>query len=56
MSKTKKGSKGPGYEYWGRRTWGKGKWLSDPGRYAKVQTARKERRISKQIVKESSDP
>jgi len=55
MSKTIKGSKGPGYEYWGRRSWGGGKYLADPGRYTKKQTARKERRQSKESVKKGSN-
>jgi hypothetical protein len=54
MSNTKRGSKGPGHEYWGRRTWGKGKWLSDPGRFSKKQTAKKERRENKKISKDES--
>ena len=54
MSRTKKGNKGPGYEYWGKRSWGKGKWLADPGRFTKKQTARKERRQGKRITEQSS--
>ncbi len=47
MSKTKSGQKGPGYEYWGKRSWGKGKNLAQPGRYTKTVTHRKERREGK---------
>ena len=51
MSRSKKGSKGPGYEYWGRRT-GKGKGGRDPGPFTKRQTHRKERRDGKKPPKE----
>jgi hypothetical protein len=44
MSRTKKGAKGPGYEYWGKRPGPR-----DPGRYSKTQTHRAERRAAKRI-------
>jgi hypothetical protein len=46
MSRTLKGSKGPGYEYWKSRLH---RWGERPGRYTKVRTHRKERRQSRQI-------
>ena len=44
MSRTKKGTKGPGAEYWGTRSAGK-KVLRKVGRESKVLTARRERRV-----------
>jgi hypothetical protein len=49
MSRSRKGQKGPGYEYWGRRANGEGKWLRDPGRATKTQTHRRERRAGKVV-------
>lgn len=46
MSRTKKGKKGPGYEYWSRR----GE-FRQPGRWSKVRTHREERREGKQETK-----
>lgn len=43
MSKTIRGAKGPGYEYWGSRH----PTLMEPGRYTKQQTHRHERRQGK---------
>lgn len=37
-------TKGPGYEYWGKRSAAWGKELRNPGRYTKDQTHRAERR------------
>jgi hypothetical protein len=48
MSRTKKGSKGPGYEYWSKRP---GK-LSTPGKDAKKRTHRLERLDGKKQIKE----
>lgn len=48
MSRTKRGEKGPGYDYWGRRP------LSGNcgyGPFVKHVTHRKERRINKTIVR-----
>ena len=47
MSRTKRGSKGPGYEYGSRRLYG---WPS-PGRYTKRRTHRKERRQGKRMTR-----
>jgi hypothetical protein len=53
MSRTNKGGKGPGYEYWGSRS--KKFRLTKPGRFSKTQTHRQERRENKAVVaKESS--
>lgn len=41
------GGKGPGYEHWGRRSNGAGKWHREPGRDDKTLTHRKERRGAK---------
>ncbi len=41
------GGKGGGYEHWGRRSNGTGKWHNQPGREDKVMTHRKERRAGK---------
>lgn len=53
MGKTFKGGKGPGYEYWGKRSnAGDGKHLNEPGEYTKKVTHRKERRQGKNIRRE----
>jgi hypothetical protein len=44
MSRTIKGSKGPGYEYWSRRNY---RWLTYPGRTSKTPTLRRERRLAR---------
>jgi hypothetical protein len=44
MSKTKKGSKSPGYEHWGKRP----NSMSPPGKVSKQITKSKERMQSKQ--------
>jgi hypothetical protein len=51
MSRSKKGKKGAGYEYWGKRP---GK-LSSPGKEAKKATHRLERLQSKKITKKESE-
>jgi hypothetical protein len=43
MSRSIKGAKGPGYEYWGRRPCNG----YPPGRWAKTLTHRRERRSNK---------
>lgn len=48
MSKTIRGGKGPGYEYWGSRHPA----LTEPGKFTKQQTARYERREAKEEIKE----
>jgi hypothetical protein len=54
MGKTNStGGKGPGYEYWGRRSNGAGKWHNQPGRDDKTLTHRKERRAGKNETKET---
>jgi len=52
MSRTKKGAKGPGYEYWSRRP---AKGCVDPGKENKAVTHRLERAAAKrQLNKEST--
>lgn len=50
MSRTNKGAKGPGFEYWGKRASGKGKECWRPGRYTKKMTHKKERIDNNKIV------
>lgn len=45
MSRTRKGSKGPGYEYWTRRDM---KNMTAPSHDNKARTARRERRKERQ--------
>ena len=52
MSRTVKGSKGPGYDFWSRRAGNTG--CSGYGPVAKHVTHRKERGQSKRIVREQS--
>lgn len=47
MARTRKGSKGPGYEYWSARPYSQ----SCPSKVAKVLTHRCERRQSSQLVR-----
>lgn len=48
-----KGHKGPGHEYWGRRSAiGFGKNLREPGRFTKTETHRAERRQAKEEINE----
>ena len=51
MSRTNRGSKGDGYEYWSRRYKHYG-WFNDPGEDTKRFTKRYERRQDKQLVQE----
>lgn len=51
MSRTKKGKKGPGYDYWSRR-YGNDSKSNPPGRKTKNITNRAERRIARQSNKE----
>ena len=46
MSRTKKGSKGPGHEYWSRRSEHR-----VPGKISKLLTVRKERREGKEATR-----
>ncbi|MHA2264762.1 MAG: hypothetical protein ACXAEN_20415 [Candidatus Thorarchaeota archaeon] len=48
MSRTIKGGKGPGYDYWKSRH----PTLTHPCRYTKTQTHRHERRVAKQRIRE----
>lgn len=50
MSRTKRGTKGPGFDYWSRRANGAGKWLTAPGRVTKKILNRIARRKGKQDV------
>jgi hypothetical protein len=53
MSRTKKGSKGPGYEYWSRRP---AKMLFPaPGKEAKTITHRQERAAAKRDLQEKGN-
>lgn len=47
MSRSYKKEKGSGYEYWGKRANGSGKWHTEPGIETKRITAREERRKRK---------
>jgi len=47
MSRTIKGQKGPGYDYWGRRPYSGS---CGYGPYIKLRTHRKERRRSKKLA------
>jgi hypothetical protein len=51
MSRTKHGSKAPGYEYWSKRP-GSNSGGSVPGKVSKRFTHRAERRLGKQAAKE----
>jgi hypothetical protein len=51
MSRTKKGSKGPGYEYWKSRLGG----IEDPGAVTKKLTHKKERNRSRENVRRVAD-
>lgn len=51
MSRTKHGSKGPGHEYWGRRS-AAAKSGRDPGPETKRATHRAERRQGKRVSRE----
>lgn len=46
MSRSVRGSKGSGYEYWGKRALS----MVDPGRYTKKLTASIERQQSRKLV------
>lgn len=54
MSRTNKGSKGPGYEYWGRRYSKHEAWGRSPGEYAKKLTHKYERCEAKASTREMS--
>jgi len=51
MSKTIKGSKGPGFDYWDRIA-NSGKWAKTPGKFAKKCNKRKLRRSGKKLPKD----
>ena len=52
MSRTKKGAKGPGYEYWSRRP---AKSCTDPGKENKTITHRLERAAAKRELKRAPE-
>lgn len=52
MSRTRHSGKGGGYEYWASRS---GKYYEVPGRYIKVITHLKERRVGKLEVVRTPD-
>lgn len=52
MSRTNKGSKGPGYEYWASRLHRYGEAV---GRFTKMLTHRRERRRGKSEVREDPE-
>jgi len=52
MSRSVKGSKGPGYEYWGRRP---GIKFGSPGKEAKKLTHRLERRRAQEALQRTGD-
>lgn len=51
VSKTIRGAKGPGYDYWTSRH----PTLTRPGRYTKTQTHRHERREAKKELEEQRE-
>jgi len=53
MSRSKKGDKGPGHEYWSKRPGTKK--AQDPGKYAKKVNSRLERIEGKKKIKEDLD-
>lgn len=53
MSRTNKGSKGPGFDYWKSRLRKYG-WWEKPGPLTKRLTHRKERREGKKTVKDNT--
>lgn len=54
MSRTKKGAKGPGYEYWGKRPIARNHGAV-PGRKTKTMTHRLERLEGKKEIKKQKD-
>jgi len=52
VSRTRKGTKGPGYEYWGRQG---PRTILDPGRYSKRRTHKYERRKSAKELETLAD-
>lgn len=51
MSKTVKGSKGPGFDYWDRIA-NNGKWAIIPCKFSKKMNKRKLRRLGKKLPKD----
>jgi hypothetical protein len=49
MSRTNRGSKGPGFEYWSGRLKA---YFLDPGRYNKTRTHRSERRTARDDIEQ----
>lgn len=55
MSRTKKGGKGPGYEFWSKRP-GKGEYGgTDGSKYGKKLTHKAERREGKDVTKKEEE-
>lgn len=54
MARTKKGSKGVGYEYWGKRP-GTSKSGGHPGKEAKKVTHRAERREAEELIRKENE-
>lgn len=50
MSRTKRGGKGPGFDYWSKRANGEGKNLQSPGRFSKKSMNRATRHRDKQKI------
>ena len=53
MSRTIKGAKGPGYDYWSRRP-GNESGCNSPSPFTKKVTHRKERRINDRIARQET--
>ena len=54
MSRTRKGNKGPGYDYWSRRM-GNGSMCNAPGPVTKLDTHRKERQRDQRVARQEKD-
>lgn len=54
MARTKKGSKGVGYEYWGKRPLARNHGAS-PGRLTKTATHRAERREADELLRKENE-
>jgi len=51
MSDTKRGEKGPGFDYWSREANGEGKNLQQPGRFSKKTMNKAARHRNKQALR-----
>lgn len=54
MSRSKKSSKGPGFEYWGKRPIS-AEHGAIPGRFTKTRTHKIERKKNKKLIKKELD-